>query len=448
MKKTLIALALILAFSISLMYGCSGKDEQTESVVIDEALYEQLIQKDSDSIVLDSNTAVKAAREVVWEEYKKVEKKNETRIGEIKELSMDFGDKTMRYFMSVRGKAGANGYPVYICLHGGGETEPEFNDSQWEMMTYYYIDSVDNGIYIATRGITNHWNLHFDELSYPLYEHLIENLSIFYHVDTNRIYLIGYSAGGDGVYQVTARLADRFGAVNMSAGHHNGVNLTNLYNTPIQLQVGQLDDGVNRNVATPQYEMYLRDLQNQYNGGYEHNTFIHIGKPHNFYDNDPAGTLYPVIDDIALYYNDKKVTITQADTNSVHFVSRYTRNPIPTRVIWDLSVRANYVTTDTFFWLGASMDYREGLIIINREEGTNTINIEQRPEDVEFRIMLREDMVDMFKPVTVNVDGKSYSLTVTPSLDVMRETIADRSDPEMSFAAYIYVGKDGVPYVK
>ena len=38
-------------------------------------------------------------------------------------------------------------------------------------------------------------------------DRLIENLVVFEGVDPNRVYLLGYSAGGDGVYQLAPRMA-------------------------------------------------------------------------------------------------------------------------------------------------------------------------------------------------------------------------------------------------
>ena len=42
--------------------------------------------------------------------------------------------------------APASGYPLYICLHGGGGCPAEVNDGQWEHMKVYYRDCVDSGI--------------------------------------------------------------------------------------------------------------------------------------------------------------------------------------------------------------------------------------------------------------------------------------------------------------
>jgi len=68
--------------------------------------------------------------------------------------------------------------------------------------------------------------------SYVLIERLIENNILFdarkdinnlsarmAPVDPKRLYLIGFSAGGDAVYRLATRLAQRFGAVNMGGDH-------------------------------------------------------------------------------------------------------------------------------------------------------------------------------------------------------------------------------------
>ena len=83
---------------------------------------------------------------------------------------------------------------------------------------------------------------------------------LFHGVDPNRVYILGFSAGGDGVYQITPRMTDRFAAANMSAGHPNGVKLENLYDMPLQLQVGIEDAAYNRNKVTAEYDLLLGKL--------------------------------------------------------------------------------------------------------------------------------------------------------------------------------------------
>ena len=171
---------------------------------------------------------------------------------------MSWGGVSMKYGMEVIGEPGPEGYPVYIALHGGGGAPtPDMNDQQWQDMETYYKKGVKNGIYINPRGVRDTWDTHANPESYPLYDRLIENLIVFCKADPNRIYLLGFSAGGDGVYLIGPRMADRFAALHMSAGHPNGGSLVNLYNTPIQLQVGMDDTAFDRNRVTVQYQMYL-----------------------------------------------------------------------------------------------------------------------------------------------------------------------------------------------
>ena len=177
-----------------------------------------------------------------------------------------------RYFVEVIGDKPEAGYPLYIAMHGGGEGDtPDFNDGQWEDMKYYYSDDLECGVYVAVRGVRDTWDTHFNPESYPLYDRLIRYMILTEDVDPNRVYLEGFSAGGDGVYAIGARMADCFAALNMSSGHPNGIEVVNLYRTPIQLQAGEYDDAYDRNTVTAEYGRKLDEYQQVY-GGFEHRT--------------------------------------------------------------------------------------------------------------------------------------------------------------------------------
>ena len=64
---------------------------------------------------------------------------------------------------------------------------------------------------------------------------------VLYDADPSRVYLIGVGLGGNAVYQLAARLPDRFAALSVNSGHTLGLNLKNLINIPIQIQVGEND---------------------------------------------------------------------------------------------------------------------------------------------------------------------------------------------------------------
>ena len=194
--------------------------------------------------------------------------------------TLTHGGKTMRFFMEIIGEPDGDGrYPLYIALHGGGGTAAEANNDQWLDMFAYYQGAIERGIYLACRGITDTWDLHFQEDSYPLYDRLIEAMTVNYGADPDRVYLLGFSAGGDGVYQIAPRLADRFAAANMSSGHPNGVSLLNLANCPICLQVGIRDyynEDVLRCVRAAEFEKTLSGYREEYGFGYDHRILLHV----------------------------------------------------------------------------------------------------------------------------------------------------------------------------
>ena len=112
---------------------------------------------------------------------------------------------------------------------------------------------------------------------------------VLHNADPDRVYLLGFSAGGDGVYQVSPRLADRFAAVNMSSGHPNNVSLLNLAHCPICLQAGirdWYDEDAMRSVRAAEFDETLSGFREKYGFGYEHRVFIHVPAGHNYSDNE------------------------------------------------------------------------------------------------------------------------------------------------------------------
>ena len=374
------------------------------------------------------------AREEAWNTYANAQLNDPTLLQETQDCAMTFGEATMRYTVQVIGDMPENGYPLYIAMHGGGSGDtPEVNDEQWDEMKDYYSAALDCGVYVAVRGVRDTWDTHFNPESYPLYDRLIRYMILTQNVNPNRVYLEGFSAGGDGVYAIANRMTDRFAAANMSSGHPNGISMVNLYNMPIQLQAGEYDDEYDRNRVTAEYGLKLDALQAEY-GGYEHRTLIHYDCGHNYEDYEP--THIPVMADVAAWLNDGDRTTVDVDSFPPDYMDDFIRDPYPTTIIWDLFTRADTRETETFYYMSAPYTTNEGMIKVT-SAGDNAFAIEAEDVNGEFSIMLNEYMVDFSRPVTFIINEEETTLNLTPDMAVLAATTEDRGDPWYQFEAMV-----------
>ena len=297
-------------------------------------------------------------------------------------------------------------WTVYISLHGGGQTDASENDGQWENQKQLYTPS--EGVYLCPRAITNTWDLHFRPESDAFYEQIIQMAVVFLDVNPNKVYLMGYSAGGDGVWQVAPRMADHWAAASMMAGHPNGVRLESLRNLPFMIWCGAEDAAYDRNKVCAEYIGKLDALQADDPEGYVHEGHIVAGKGH-WMDGEDAA--------------------------AVPWMAKYARNPYPKKVVWV----QNDVAKEYFYWLGVPAgEAKKGKTLYADIDG-NTVTI----GDCDYssvRIYLNEKMVDLGKPVKVVHEGATlFEGTLTPSDALRKETLYTRNDLSYSFPCVIEV---------
>ncbi len=85
-----------------------------------------------------------------------------------------FGQYVSPYTVREVGARPANGWPLFIAMHGGGNAPKEVNDSQWRVMQHYYRDHPEVGgyLYLALRAPNDTWNGFYDDYVYPLVDNL------------------------------------------------------------------------------------------------------------------------------------------------------------------------------------------------------------------------------------------------------------------------------------
>ncbi len=407
-----------------------------------DAVIDSLSRRD---IVLDS-ASIPVAREALWQRLLEEQARFPARKTAFARGECNYAaGKTGLFSMKTKGEQPAHGYPVYIGLHGGGGGPKEMNDEQWEQMQTYYLEGIDTGLYVAPRGPNNTWNLHFDDDAMAFYDRLLMDLRLFAGADPNRVYLLGYSAGGDGVYQLAPRLAPQLAAASMSAGHHNGVSPVNLVQVPMLLQVGELDAAYDRNRETVKYAERLDSLARLYPGAYAHNIYVHAGAEHS-YVRDRQGINFKATvlsEPGAWLRNPARSATTMAVTDAPTWLQGHVRHPYPALLRCDASTSGP--AGKNWYWISyleAGNDVRAAgeSMELHLDRAVNRIEILHFSGP--FTIHLHESMVDFRKPIAVVVAGKEFLISRKPSMLEIARTMLASGDPNYGFCAAAHVSRN------
>jgi hypothetical protein len=353
-----------------------------------------------------SKAEAATAKQLLWDDH--VTEIKETRQKEWDDKAITIGSHTMKLLTKTFGKKPRNGWNLFISMHGGGsDPTGQVNDQQWENQIKLYQPA--NSLYVCPRAPTNTWNLWHEAHIDPLFTRLIEDAIVLAGVDPNHVYLMGYSAGGDGTYALAPRMADSLAAASMMAGHPNDTSPLGLRDLPFTIHVGALDNGYHRNDVAVEWGKKLDALQKDDPKGYIHEVHLHEGRAH---------------------------WMNLEDAVAVDWMLKYTRNPLPDKVVWKQS---NDTTHDRFYWLATPHDQaKKGQMIVASREG-QTITIEKTEGVKTVIIMLNDQMLNMDQPVHVKVDDKDITTTVSRTIENLQKTLSGRGDPDLMFSGMITV---------
>ncbi|MEI7909541.1 MAG: transglutaminase domain-containing protein [Verrucomicrobiota bacterium] len=354
----------------------------------------------ADLTKLEAATAV----DLVWDQWRS--QQAPARVAELKDNVITIGDKSMRLLTRVFGTAPADGRSLWISMHGGGGAPAAVNDQQWQNQIRLYQPA--EGLYIAPRAPTNTWNLWHEGHIDDLFDRLIEDCVLLADVNPDKIYLMGYSAGGDGCYQLAPRLADRLAAASMMAGHPGDASPLGLRNLPFAIFAGGEDAAYNRNKIAGEWAAKLDVLEKQDPGAYVHRVNVYPGLGH--------------------WMNGK-------DAEAVPWMATFTRDPWPKKVVWCQSGR----THDRFYWLALPEGVAKGGLTIRASAEHNVITLDA-PEVTHLTLRLNDRLVDLDQPLKVLLNGKSvFEGKVPRQADAILKSLQQRSDPHSAATALLEV---------
>ena len=351
-----------------------------------------------------SKQDAKQARQMLWELRRKWIRRERKAEMDAREVQLD--ELTMPFAYHVYGEPDPKGRRLYISLHGGGGAPARVNDQQWENQKTLYRP--EEGVYLAPRAPTNTWNLWHQPHVDGMIQRLIENLVVFEGVDPDRVYVMGYSAGGDGVYQLAPRIADRFAAASMMAGHPNESRPLGLRNLPFSIHVGGRDTAYDRNTVAEEWGAALDDLQKSDPDGYPH---------------------------LVKIYPDKGHWMDREDASAVPWMAQFERNPAPQRVVW----WQDDVTHDAFYWLSINQEQRQAGALVEAEIDRQTVHLAtEQLEHVTIR--LDDRLLDLDQPVRVEVDGQVvFEGTLPRTINNLAQTLQQRGDVGLMYSASLDV---------
>ena len=326
------------------------------------------------------------------------------RNSEMKARLIKINNREIKFDIKFFGKKSEQGWSLFFSLHGGGGEPKSENDRLW--IRHKTLYELENGILFTPRSPTNTWNMWHQSHVDTFFNRIIKNMIAFHDVDPNKIYLMGRSAGGDGVYQLAPRMADRFAAAAMSAGHPNEASPLGLRNLPFTIHVGEHDNLYNRNKVAIDWGDQLKVLQKNDPKGYVHFVKIYKGKPH-WMDNLEASALI--------------------------WMSDFIRNPYPGKIIW----RQDDVLHKRFYWL-KNINPSVG-DLIEAEISGQVININSSTVS-SIIIQLNDNLIDMDKKVVVKYRGKNlYNGYVSRNENIIKDSILEYGDPQSIYYGQIFI---------
>lgn len=337
---------------------------------------------------------------IIHEKWKKYLKSNFNKETDIyaDNFTLSEGNVTMKFYIEKVKQKPENGYPVIIGFHGGGGCADETNNQQWENHKQLYKNELHFPyIWIAPRTNLNTWNLwHVKEIDALLIK-LLHLLYLRDEINHNKIYLTGYSAGGDGVYKLLPRLCDLFAGGCSMAGHPNGADFRNLLNCPTTVCVGENDSQYNRNGMCLKYKDYFCKLKDSTKGfGFENRCQIVKGKGH---------------------------WMNKEDSKMINWVLNYERNLYPEQIIFKpCSDNLNNKNYFYYFYFDNKTLKNKHFLISNLNKEDNSIIITTNINV--FYIFLNKELIDYNRKFKIMLNGKLfYDDNVAIDPDIIDESI-------------------------
>jgi len=350
-------------------------------------------------------------------------------------------EKKMPYIFLAKGKKPEGGWPLFICLHGGGKYYEKaplkgphawgVNSREWQaQMRLTQRVYKPAGLYFIPRMADDNMGRWWHKHNIDIFQRMIKNAILFNDVNPNKVYIMGISQGGYGSCHLGPFMADRFAAAGPMAGGMMTVT-ENLRNLPFRSDIGEKDTAYRRIELAKELHAKIDEHHKADPAGYINQLAVQKGRGHGIdYSKCPT------------------------------WLAQHERNPYPTKVVWRCHQKDG-IYQKNFYWLGVSDTPAKGeyQLTATADRKTNTITVSgteviPQPKSKEKKkapapmkqplaadkvvVHLNDTLVDLNKPVTVIYNGKqAFKGKVKRSAATMAENIAERGDIYYAFPAKV-----------
>ncbi|HIT48819.1 MAG TPA: hypothetical protein IAC34_04940 [Candidatus Coprenecus stercoripullorum] len=210
----------------------------------------------------------------------------------------------MPYYYGVKGASPAEGYPLFVYMHGSGDKNSEWSTG---LRLCQEFDDAPSAYFIPQIPNTDYYRWWLKSKQYA-WEKLLRLAFVAGDIDPLRVYFFGISEGGYGSQRLASFYADYLAAAGPMAGGEplRNAPVENCANIAFSLRTGSEDTGFYRNELTESTGEAFDLLEAAHPGLYVHKVELEQGSGH-------------IID----YYP------------TAPWMSQYGRNPYPKYVAWE-----------------------------------------------------------------------------------------------------------------
>lgn len=348
------------------------------------------------------------------------------------EHALALGALSMPYVLFQKGEHPANGWPLFLCLHGGGGNAEAPGPHAWDVNTGEWTAQrrlaarryPANGLYFVPRMADDRQGRWWFDHNQQALDAVIRDAILFADVDPDRVHLLGISEGGYGAIRFAGNRPDRFAACNgMAAAEPLATSPPeNMRNVALRIDIGERDTMFDRVGLARTMGERLARLRTADPGGYVHELAVQPGRGHGI---DYAPGPRWLVDKV--------------------------RTPRPDRVVWTVLPFHTQVALQSY-WLSLPERPTTMPLYLRATLREQRLELVAEVDDPAHagkrlparsgRVLVRLDdgMADLDRELEITVNGtKRPAVRPHRRLATMVHTLAERGDPRLCFPAEVVV---------